>query len=242
MSVQALLNQPTNSLSTCGNIGLPTPPCVNASNFRRRHHNRDALIFSRVHEPGLTQQAQIAQQALTISATCAISTSVENGEEWRPIPGWESSYEASSHGRIRAIRTGNVLTQSERDGYLHVTFDSRTAKKRPGVHRLVCLAFHGPPPDGYVAAHGDGVKKNNVPSNLRWATHKENAADAKLHAVRRRVAPWPHFKLSAQAVEEIRAARLSRKDGVTLVALAKQYGVCMNYIWLIRAGYSRKLG
>jgi hypothetical protein len=50
------------------------------------------------------------------------------------------------------------------------------------VHRLVCEAFNGAPArEGLQAAHFDGNVLHNVPSNLRWATSAENAADKERH-------------------------------------------------------------
>jgi hypothetical protein len=43
------------------------------------------------------------------------------------------------------------------------------------VHRLVCEAFHGPPPfEKAVVIHIDENALNNRPENLRWGTQKEN--------------------------------------------------------------------
>jgi hypothetical protein len=43
------------------------------------------------------------------------------------------------------------------------------------VARLVCEAFNGPIPfDRAVCMHLDENARNNVPSNLRWGTQKEN--------------------------------------------------------------------
>lgn len=43
------------------------------------------------------------------------------------------------------------------------------------IHRLVCEAFHGPPPfDRAVVIHIDENALNNRPENLRWGTQKEN--------------------------------------------------------------------
>jgi len=43
------------------------------------------------------------------------------------------------------------------------------------VHRLVCEAFHGPPPfDRAVVIHLDENALNNKPENLKWGTQKEN--------------------------------------------------------------------
>lgn len=43
------------------------------------------------------------------------------------------------------------------------------------IHRLVCEAFHGPPPfPDAVVVHLDENALNNKSSNLRWGTQKEN--------------------------------------------------------------------
>jgi hypothetical protein len=43
------------------------------------------------------------------------------------------------------------------------------------IHRLVCEAFHGPPPFGHaVALHLDENSANNRGGNLQWGTQKEN--------------------------------------------------------------------
>lgn len=92
-------------------------------------------------------------------------------EEWKPIdrlPG----YEASSLGRIRGPDGSVRKLQKQAKGYpmLMVSFVA---------HRLVCEAFHGPPPfPGAQALHGPDHNKNNIlPENLRWGTSQENSDD-----------------------------------------------------------------
>ena len=105
-------------------------------------------------------------------------------EEWRPIPGFEGHYEASSLGRVRSLKRGApyVLAQTRSgNGYL-VAMISMGGKYRPyGIHRLVCMAFYGSPPDGAHACHHDGDRTNNVVSNLRWDTARGNADDMRRH-------------------------------------------------------------
>jgi hypothetical protein len=49
------------------------------------------------------------------------------------------------------------------------------AGKTYRVARLICEAFHGPAPfSEAVVMHLDEDPTNNVPSNLRWGTQKEN--------------------------------------------------------------------
>lgn len=112
-------------------------------------------------------------------------------EEWRQLPGYEGAYEVSSLGRVRSLaridsrgrrirarilsqwphQTGHMYTKLSRNG------DSRHGK----VHRLVLLAFVGPPPVGCEALHGDGNPANNRIDNLSWGTRSENLYDRVRH-------------------------------------------------------------
>lgn len=115
-------------------------------------------------------------------------------EIWRPIPG-HKGYEASSHGRIRSVDRlvtsytpprrlkGKVLKQFILwNGYKTTHLGKAHANKY--VHRLVALAFFGPPPQGMEVCHGDDNKQNPRLDNLRYDTRKGNMAD-------RRHAPHP---------------------------------------------------
>jgi hypothetical protein len=128
-------------------------------------------------------------------------------EIWKPIPGYEMHYEASSHGRIRSkrrlvvdIKDGQkrrrifkerILSPniSAKHGRHSVMLSVQGKTKRILIARLVCLAFHGLPPDDKTnVLHYDDNGDNNVPSNLRWGTRKENAAD-----MRRNLGYWPAY-------------------------------------------------
>lgn len=115
-------------------------------------------------------------------------------EDWRAIPGWEGAYEASSHGRIRSVdrwietrrgtrywRQGRLLTikTTGSSGYYQVDLRKSGAVKKLSVHRLICVTFHGPCPDGYEEVrHLNDAKIDNRACNLAWGTKKQNAADA----------------------------------------------------------------
>jgi hypothetical protein len=128
-------------------------------------------------------------------------------EIWKPIPGYETHYEASSFGRIKSIRrvVKDVRDGKERNrifkekilrfnvgkthGRASVMLSKDGKLKRILVSRLVCLAFHGLPPKGREnVLHHDDVHTNNVPENLRWGSLKENAAD-----MRRNLGYWPSY-------------------------------------------------
>lgn len=111
--------------------------------------------------------------------------------EWRPLPGFDGSYEVSSDGQVRSLgrvvlksngRTqttpAKVLAQQPQNGYLLVHLRRNKAGVKVGVHRLMCLAFYGPPEPGQFALHGDDIGIHNVIENLRWGTRSENVADS----------------------------------------------------------------
>ncbi|MHA7726950.1 NUMOD4 domain-containing protein [Corynebacterium hesseae] len=84
-------------------------------------------------------------------------------EEWRPIPGWEGSYEVSNLGRIRGVdrlvvhtrstgkrfAKGKILRQHANDyGYMFVMGSSENRQRRIWVHRAVLEAFVEARPQG----------------------------------------------------------------------------------------------
>ncbi|QBX36886.1 hypothetical protein E4M02_04415 [Brevundimonas sp. S30B] len=115
-------------------------------------------------------------------------------EIWKPIPG--SDYEASSLGRIRSPRGVILKPQPHTMGYhiVQVKRGSDTRCRTVTVHSLVAAAFHGPRPDGLDIAHGNCIKTDNRPSNLRYATRSENLRDSHAMGVSRGgrplIYPW----------------------------------------------------
>jgi HNH endonuclease len=72
------------------------------------------------------------------------------------------------------------------------------------VHRLVAGAFLGPCPDGMETCHNDGDNWNNVLSNLRYDTHKNNMADCVSHGTHSRGERCGKSKLTIEDIREIR--------------------------------------
>lgn len=136
-------------------------------------------------------------------------------ELWKPIPGWP--YEASTLGRIRRAEPGlsnrtylgRVLrAKPGAKGYLAVRLYDFPRRRTFRVHTLVCLAFHGPrPTPKHGVAHWNGVRDDNRPDNLRWATQADNNADKPRHGVRSRHAGERHHshKLTDADVIALRA-------------------------------------
>lgn len=99
-------------------------------------------------------------------------------ERWVPIPEYEDSYEVSDLGRVRSLHTAQIMSQrTNRLGYRRINLNGYGTKKTVAVHRLVLLAFEGPPPPGTVACHADDDKSNNTLVNLRWDTSSANNFD-----------------------------------------------------------------
>jgi len=74
------------------------------------------------------------------------------------------------HGGIRRYG-GKARTGSWTGERYIMRFRGRTYK----IARLVCEAFNGAAPfEGAVCMHLDENARNNLPSNLKWGTQKEN--------------------------------------------------------------------
>lgn len=111
-------------------------------------------------------------------------------ENWKPVVGWEESYEVSDHGRVRSLpRTvhrgdfsyrvkGKLLTISyNADGRAQVNVSRDGIKAVLMVSVLVLTAFEGPG-EGLWCLHWDDDQTNNHISNLRWGTPADNLQDA----------------------------------------------------------------
>lgn len=155
-------------------------------------------------------------------------------EEWRAIPSWPA-YEASSHGRIRraapwkdgrSISVHHIMSQhAGRGGYVIVHLRSSPKSANVLVHRLVCEAFHGPAPSGtHQAAHGNGIRNDNRPENIRWCLPAENCADKVLHGTAGIGERHSMAVLTAAQVAEIRA-RYVKGRGNGSFALAREFGI-----------------
>lgn len=110
---------------------------------------------------------------MTISSATTVKT-----EEWRDINKYPG-FQASSNGRIKNTKTGNILTpvlngpKRRRYGRVWVS-----ARKREWVHRLVAMAFYGDLSDTNIVCHIDDNQFNNKPENLKWSTYSENTKDS----------------------------------------------------------------
>lgn len=117
-------------------------------------------------------------------------------EEWRPVVGYEGTYDVSDHGRVRSLDRvssdgrrlkGKVLKPVRRSGYASVGLYLNCQQRMHLVHRLILTAFVGEPEDDMQARHLDGDASNNFLSNLAWGTCQENIRDQLRHGTQRNI-------------------------------------------------------
>lgn len=192
-------------------------------------------IYGRFQRVGTARQRR--PTLITTWGKHDMTNIVSSTEFWRDIPGWEGFYQASSLGRVKSLDRvvqgkdgrgqrwqGRILKQAMGRGRLCVFLQRPDHREMYWTHRVVCLAFHGDPPQQrMVAAHWDGDKFNNKPDNLRWATHAENTRDALRHGTFRTKAnghKWTKYSLLQEG--EMKKEFLS---GATRKEIIARYGV-----------------
>ena len=91
-------------------------------------------------------------------------------------------YSISTKGRVMQNATKKIMKPSKKpNGYMSINlFTQDGRRKKELVHRLVAITFI--PNDQHlpVVNHIDGVRDNNVASNLEWVTQRENVAKGSL--------------------------------------------------------------
>ena len=157
--------------------------------------------------------------------------------EWRRVPGY-GAYSVSSDGRVWRhdaprcdFRNRLVAILITKLGYplVHAVSDSGEYKV-VYVHHLVAAAFIGPCPPERQVNHLDGDKTNNRRENLEYTTVSENARHAYRLGLR-----LPNRKLTDEQIEILRTAHGSQSE------IARQVGVCQQYVSMVRLGQRRKV-
>lgn len=118
-------------------------------------------------------------------------------EQWRPIQGFEGSYEVSDMGRVRSLsrraRTafgtrlvpGRFMRPTiKKHGYAEIALSRGCEYAYKLVHRLVLETFVGEQPTDHEGGHFNGIRTDNRLDNLRWVTRMENMQDQYRHGTR----------------------------------------------------------
>ena len=167
----------------------------------------------------------------------------------KDIRGYEGRYAITQDGAVYSYLTSRFLKHFyDQRGYYSVCLFKEGKSKRKRVHRLVAEAFIINKENYDFINHKDGIKTNNLVSNLEWCSASMNvkhAYEAGLYENQREAArkmgkkygsQYVHLavektrKLSEKQVREI-VARY--KKGETGVALAKEFNVSSAAISLI---------
>lgn len=146
-------------------------------------------------------------------------------ERWALIAGYP--YEVSDDGRVRRIGGEPLTPRPNGKGYLRVNLYLNGERRDEYIHRLVCTAFHGPPPTpAHEVDHLNDDRGCNRAANLCWSTVAANRARRRVH----RGESHAHARLTEAAVRAIRAS--ADRSAI----LAKQYGVSPRTIRDARSG------
>jgi len=172
-------------------------------------------------------------------------------EVWEDVKGFEDTHSVSNTGKIfvkdRIItrkrsysgrnsactycRKGHILKPTySADGYLQVSVGNTTYK----VHRWVAQTFLPNPENKPQVNHIDGVKDNNLVSNLEWCTPRENVIHSyKLGLACNKGERHPRSILDENKVKLIREMH---SEGTTIRGLALRFGVCYSTIHKVITG------
>lgn len=100
------------------------------------------------------------------------------GEEWRPLVGYEEHYMASNMGRIKSswrMKERIIGGCFDGDGYIKITLTnpdrSQSTYRRA---RLIALTWISNPEDKPEIDHINTDRTDDRVENLRWVTSKEN--------------------------------------------------------------------
>lgn len=167
--------------------------------------------------------------------------SPDGTELWRPIPGYEGRYSASTLGDVRRDRAFGYRPQYgvlhpvlSAYGYLTGLLYAEDGRRRMWFwHRLITLTFMGPPPLGLFVNHKNGVKTDNHLHNLEYVTPRDNIAHAIEHGLRPRSRGSNHYKAKLSWANVI-SIRLAFRNGERTADLARQYNVVWQTIANIR--------
>ena len=151
----------------------------------------------------------------------------EEVEDWRPVVGYEGSYEVSINGQVRRVgggrgaHVGRLLKHAAHaSGYHIVSLWAGNKGKSFLVHRLVFHAFVGVIERGKEINHRNGDKTDNNIANLELVTRRENIHHAiQIGLMRVSGTNNPQAKTTPETVRAIRAAHDAGRGGYKTLGL-----------------------
>lgn len=172
-----------------------------------------------------------------------------DNEIWIDIKSFDGKYSVSNFGRVKSNyyiwknqsgQSGKIhrekifkLCKNSR-GYFHVSLFDGVNRFRLRVHSLVAFHFVKNPENLLFVNHKDGIKTNNLYTNLEWVTHKQNmnhAWENGLMENARKVGEKHHrASLNADEVLEIRKMISDFKNNKIKYIVADRYKVSISTI------------
>lgn len=160
--------------------------------------------------------------------------------KWKPVTGFDATYEVSDDGRVRRVlKTGvrKEISQKTTKGYQQVCLWKSGKPHWRLVHRLVVDAFVEPIPDGLEVNHKNGKRDDNRAANLEVVTRSDNCLHRhRVLGCQTNLKPMKGVangssKLTEEIVLRMRADR--EESGTPYAALGARYGVTPRMAWLI---------
>lgn len=160
-------------------------------------------------------------------------------ELWKDIEGYEGHYQISNFGNVKSLQRyakrsngtkqfvkGRLLKKGlNRCGYEKVNLHKAGNTEVKYIARLVAIAFVENPHNKEQVNHINGVKHDNMWTNLEWVTPKENIRHAFKTGLSS-VARGDDHKASKLTEEEvIEIKRLYSTGGYRYIDLAKKFDV-----------------
>ena len=164
-----------------------------------------------------------------------------SNEKWKPVLGYEDTYEVSSLGNVRRKAGSDHCPIARprklvpRGKYFQVILSKNGKVALKWVHRLIAESFFGPPTNAaYYVNHKDGNGQNNNVRNLEWISHAGNmkhAYDTGLRVAAPSVGSAnPNSKFTEESVIAVRCRHAS---GERISAIARDLGVTKGAVWQV---------
>jgi len=141
-----------------------------------------------------------------------------------------TNYTGFASGVIVGARGKALKQEITKRGYLRVTLCKDGKPFRISSHRFIAGLFIPSPLNKAQINHKDGVKDNNVVSNLEWVTSQENVA----HCLKTGLQKVQGASNAAAKLTEKQALAI-KYSKVSTTVLAKKYNVSRTIIKMIRS-------
>lgn len=143
-----------------------------------------------------------------------------------------SKYRISDKGilqRQKSNGTWKTLKTKNSGKYHKAILCQNGIKKQFLVHKLVLLAFKGPPPSKKKkhGRHLNGKSWDNRSKNLKWGTVKKNSEDRVKHGTQVRGATHGRSKLTIEIVIKMRKYFSKKRKYGSKAKMARKYKVSL---------------